>query len=63
MIRPKTLAAAALLCAALAMTACKGRTMENVEPNGETVSVSLHRIDREAAADTVAATPDSNLNP
>lgn len=63
MTRTKLSASAALLFAVLLCGGCKGRTMENMEPTGDTVTVSLQRIDREAAADSISTLPDSTLNP
>lgn len=37
----------------LGMASCKGRTMENMEPTGDTVEVVIHPTDS-VAADTVS---------
>lgn len=40
----KTIAASALVITMLSMASCKGRTMENMEPNGDTVEVEVTTI-------------------
>ncbi|MBD5211497.1 MAG: hypothetical protein HDS70_02465 [Bacteroidales bacterium] len=40
----KTIAATALVITMLSMASCKGRTMENMEPNGDTVEVEVTTI-------------------
>ncbi|MBD5201659.1 MAG: hypothetical protein HDS73_00915 [Bacteroidales bacterium] len=40
----KTIAATALVITMLSMASCKGRTMENMEPNGDTVEVDVTTI-------------------
>ena len=40
----KTIAATTLVITMLSMASCKGRTMENMEPNGDTVEVEVTTI-------------------
>lgn len=50
------IAATAAVLAVCSLTGCKGRTMENMAPNGETIEVAPDTIaaDLPVTADTVA---------
>lgn len=48
-------AKAAVIAILALLPACKGRTMENMEPTGDTVEVNIDRPEETAPATTVAA--------